>query len=152
LTVNLTIAAAIEWLPSFMHEFSQIAAQDHLTLEQISTKTVDAGFQVHRQLGPGLLESVYERCMAIELQERGLSVECQLEVPVFYKGQAVGIGYRTDIRVNSRLIIEIKSVQEILPVHQAQLITYLKLSRCRVGFLMNFNAALFKHGVRRIAL
>lgn len=135
-----------------MREHTEVAAHDRLTLEQIASATVDAGFQVHRQLGPGLLENVYERCLAIELQGRGLSVECQVEVPVFYNGQAVGIGYRTDIRVNSRLIIEIKSVQEILPVHQAQLITYLKLSGCRVGFLMNFNTGLFKHGVRRIAL
>ena len=135
-----------------MRENNEVAAHDRLMLEQIASKTVDAGYQVHRLLGPGLLESVYERCMAIELQEGGLTVERQAEVPVFFKGQAVGVGYRIDIRVNSQLIIEIKSVQEILPVHQAQLITYLKLSGCRVGFLMNFNAALFKHGIRRIAL
>lgn len=106
---------------------------------------------VHRELGPGLLESSYEHCLVFELAERGLQVEQQVALPLHYKGVQLEAGYRLDIWVARKLIIEVKAVGDLHPVHWAQLITYLKLTGNRLGLLVNFNEILVSQGIRRVA-
>ena len=113
---------------------------------------VDAGLKVHRELGPGLLESTYEACLTHELTKRGLSIRRQVELPVIYDGVELSVGYRLDMLVEDKIIVEVKSVDALSRVHDAQILTYLKLSKRRLGFLMNFNVALFKQGVKRFVL
>jgi GxxExxY protein len=113
---------------------------------------VDAGLKVHTTLGPGLLESVYEHCLAYELEARGLSLKRQPVLPIRYGDVSLDAGYRLDLLVEDCLIIEIKSVEALTRLHEAQMLTYLRLSHCRIGLLMNFNATLFKQGVRQLAL
>jgi GxxExxY protein len=116
------------------------------------TKTIiGAAIEVHRTLGPGLLESTYEACLFYELEQMGLFVERQVELPVKYKNVRVEIGYRIDLLVENQVIIEVKSVKELLPVHMAQIITYLKISNKSKGLLMNFNEAKLIDGVKRIS-
>ena len=118
----------------------------------IAAAIVDAGFQVHVTLGPGLLESTYEECLAFELTERGLKFRRQVAMPVVYKSVKLDAGYRLDLLVESKVIVEVKAIDRVQSIHQAQLITYLKLSRCRLGLLANFNVTLFKDGIRRIVV
>jgi GxxExxY protein len=113
---------------------------------------VDAGLKVHRALGPGLLESAYERCLAYELDMRGIAAQRQVGLPIVYEGATLDEGYRLDMVVENAVIIEVKAVDELTRLHEAQILTYLKLSGYRLGFLMNFNVPLFKHGLRRMAL
>jgi len=113
---------------------------------------VDAAYRVHSALGPGLLESVYEVCLAHEIRQRGLSVDRQVSLPVKYDGIEVDAGLRLDLLVESSIVVEVKAVEELLPVHSAQVLTYLKLTGCRLGFLVNFNVPLIKNGIKRIAL
>ncbi|MFP3944713.1 MAG: GxxExxY protein [Alphaproteobacteria bacterium] len=117
--------------------------------EETARSVVDAAFAVHRTLGPGLLESVYETCLAHELQRRGHAVVRQVALPVEYDEVKLEAGYRIDLVVDGNVIIEVKSVDELAQVHEAQLLTYLKLSGQRLGFLINFNVALLKQGLRR---
>jgi len=117
--------------------------------EQIATAIVDAAIKVHRTLGPGLLESVYERCLDHELRIRGLSVEHQRSFPITYEGLLLESALRLDLLVEDRVILELKSVESILPVHEAQLLTYMKLCGKRLGFLLNFNVPLMRDGIRR---
>lgn len=119
-------------------------------VEEIAGAVVDAGFQVHRELGPGLLERVYELCLDHELSDRGLRVDRQMPVPVLYKGAAIDADLRLDMLVENTVVVEIKAVAELLPGHQAQLLSYLKLSGHRLGFLINFNVHRFKTGIKRI--
>jgi GxxExxY protein len=119
---------------------------------QIGTIIVDAAFTVHRAIGPGLLESAYEHCLLLELVERGLEIESQLPLPLIYKERRLGCGYRVDIKVNNAVIVEIKSVEALNDIHIAQMITYLKLSNCRLGYLINFNTLKLQEGIRRIIL
>jgi GxxExxY protein len=121
-------------------------------LERIAAQVVDAGLCVHQALGPGLLESAYEHCLAHELAERGISFQRQLSQPIKYKGVLVDAGYRLDLLVDSCVVVEVKAVEELQRIHHAQLLTYLRLSDCRIGFLMNFNVQLFKSGLRRVVL
>jgi GxxExxY protein len=121
-------------------------------LEDLARCVVDAGLAVHRELGPGLLESAYEHCLAHELETRSVSTRRQVPLPLTYKGVTLDAGYRIDLLVEEMLIVEIKAVEALTRLHEAQIITYLKLSKRRLGFLMNFNAPLFKEGVRRFAL
>jgi GxxExxY protein len=115
------------------------------------TKTIiGAAIEVHRTLGPGLLESTYEACLFYELEQMGLFVERQVELPVKYKNVRMEIGYKIDLLVENQVIIEVKSVKELLPVHMAQIITYLKISNKSKGLLMNFNVAKLIDGVKRI--
>ena len=111
---------------------------------------IGAAIEVHRALGPGLLESAYEECLAVELADRGLRVERQTVLPVIYKGRTLDAGYRIDLLVNSEVIVELKSVQKLEPIHDAQLLTYLKLAGIRHGLLLNFNVAVLKDGIRRM--
>ena len=120
--------------------------------ENAAQAAVDAGLKVHRTLGPGLLESAYEHCLAYELAERGIKVERQVFLPVFYGRLKLDASYRLDIVIDQVLIIEIKAVDILLPLHHAQLLTYLRLSQLQLRLLMNFNVALFKQGLKRIAL
>ena len=118
-------------------------------LEDIGRQIVDAAFQVHTELGPGLLESTYEEAMCFELASRGLKVVRQKRVPLLYKGQQLRDDMRLDIIINDEVIIEIKAVDFLLEVHEAQILTYLKLSRLRLGYLINFNVRMIKDGITR---
>ena len=121
-------------------------------IEKIATNVVDAIFKVHSSLGPGLLESVYEVCLAHELHLRGIAFERQVSIPVNYEGLKLDAGLRLDLLIEKSIIIEIKAVESLLPVHKAQLLTYLKLSGHRLGFLTNFNVAVIKDGLKRVIL
>lgn len=118
-------------------------------LNGITEKIIGASIQAHRALGPGLLESAYEACLAFELGKRGMRVEQQKALPVVYEGVKLECGYRIDLVVEGAVIVEIKSVDGLAPIHEAQVITYLKLSGCKVGLLMNFNVPVLKDGLRR---
>lgn len=120
--------------------------------EDLAKDIVDAAFNVHAALGPGLLEGAYEHCLSFELVERGHKVQRQVVLPVVYRGRKLDAGYRLDLLVSNRLAIEIKATSELLPIHQAQLLTYLRLSGCRIGFLMNFNSILFRNGIKRLVV
>jgi len=121
-----------------------------ITENQIGHMVVDAAIQVHKTLGPGLLESAYEVCLAHELRTRGVTILTQPELPVVYGDVRLDAGYRLDILVEKKVIIELKAVEKILPIHEAQLLSYLKLSRCKLGFLLNFNVVKMKDGIRRM--
>lgn len=118
--------------------------------EHLARQAVDAGIRVHSALGPGLLESAYEHCLAHELGKRGVDVQRQVPMPVTYDGEVIDAGYRVDLLIGNALIIEIKAVAALLPIHEAQLLTYLRLSGIRLGLLMNFNVKLLKHGIKRL--
>ncbi len=121
-----------------------------LELEELSRTLVDSAFKVHQTLGPGLLESVYEDCLCVELEQRGIGYEVQAPVPLVYEGVRIEAGLRLDLVVEKSIILEIKAVEKLLPIHKSQLLTYLKLSDLRLGLLINFNVAMFKEGVRRV--
>ncbi len=120
--------------------------------EQLTENIIGAAIEVHRELGPGLLESAYEECLCHELHLRELAFQRQVELPVAYKGIKLDCGHRLDIVVGESVVIELKSVEHILPIHQAQLLTYLRLSGKRVGLIINFNAAVLKNGIVRKVL
>jgi GxxExxY protein len=111
-----------------------------------------AAFKVHTALGPGLLESAYEACLAHELEKNGLETKRQLALPVFYDGIKIDAGYRIDLLVNSRVVVEIKSVEKFAPIHMAQVISYMKLGGFRLGYLLNFNVQRLKDGIKRVAV
>ena len=121
-------------------------------VEEVATITVDAAFKVHKELGPGLLESAYEICLAHELRKRGLSVKTQISMPIIYDNLKLEDVYRIDILVEDCLVVELKSIDAILPVHRSQLLTYLKFSGHRLGLLLNFNAGTIKEGTKRVVL
>lgn len=121
-----------------------------MTENDLSKIIVNSCFHIHKELGPGLFESVYEECLYFELIQQGLFVERQKELPVIYKSIKMEIGFRTDLIVNEKVIIEIKSQEAIAPVHQKQLLTYLRLTGLKLGILVNFNEALIKDGIQRI--
>ena len=120
-------------------------------LNELSRLVIGAALEVHRELGAGLLEAVYEQCLAHELALLGISVERQLGLPIRYKGIELDAGYRLDLLVANALIVEVKAVESLLPVHSAQLLTYLKLAICRLGLLLNFNVPVMRDGIRRVA-
>ena len=121
-----------------------------LSENEISKIIVDCALKVHRTLGPGLLESTYETCLFYELDERNLVVEKQKVLPVIYNNLKLEAGYRIDLLVENKVIIELKSVKKLDDVHTAQMITYLRLSNCKLGLLINFNVSLIKYGIKRI--
>lgn len=121
-------------------------------LDQIATAVVDSAYKVHRALGPGLLESVYEVCLTHELAKRGFNVQTQVRLPVEYDGIKLDAGLRLDLLVHGGLIVEVKAVEQLLDVHKAQLLTYLKLTGVRLGLLINFNVATIKSGIKRLVL
>ena len=121
-----------------------------MNIEEVATVIVDSAIKVHRALGPGLLESVYQLCFAHELRKRGLKVETEVILPVEYDGLQLDAGYRIDMLIEDVIIVENKAVEKLTAVHEAQLLTYLKLRKCKLGFLLNWNEALLKHGIRRM--
>ncbi len=116
----------------------------------ISEAVIGAAIEVHRELGPGLLESAYESCLAYELHLRGLAVERQKVLPIQYKSVLVEQGYRVDLLVEKAVLIELKSVEQLTRIHESQLISYLRLSGCPIGLLINFNVPILKRGIRRL--
>jgi len=118
--------------------------------ERLAGIVVDAAFNIHKELGPGLLESAYEACLSRELESRGVKHQRQLPIPLEYKGVPVEIGYRADLVVEGKLLVELKAVDELLPVHVAQLVTYLRLKKFPLGLLINFNEVLIKNGIHRV--
>ena len=120
-------------------------------IEAVAKDIVDAAFKVHKEFGPGLLESAYQQCHAYELRKRGRKVLTEVVLPIVYDGQQIDAGYRIDVIVDDLIIVENKTVENILPIHTAQLITYLKLKDCRLGFLINWNVKLIKNGIVRVA-
>ncbi|WP_396173120.1 GxxExxY protein [Flavobacterium sp.] len=121
-----------------------------MTEEEISKIVFESALKVHKALGPGLLESAYEECLFYELKKTGLKVEKQKPLPLIYEEVNLEIGYRIDIIIENKFIVEVKSVELLNDVHLAQLLTYLKLSSCKLGLLINFNVKLLKNGVRRV--
>jgi len=119
-------------------------------IDRLAAIVVDSAFSVHNELGPGLLENVYEACLSHELKLRGVHQLLQVPVPVDYKGIRLEIGYRADVLVEEKLLIEIKAVDQLLPVHTAQVITYLRIKRLPLGLLINFNEVLIKAGIHRV--
>ena len=118
----------------------------------VTERIIAAAIEVHRELGPGLLESAYESCLAHELTEAGLAFRRQVDLPVIYKGRPVDIGFRLDFLIDDSVIVELKAIDQVLAVHQAQLLTYLKLARKRVGLLINFNVPVLVRGITRRVL
>lgn len=120
--------------------------------EDVFKEILDSSFRVHTALGPGLLESAYEECLVYELKQTGLDVERQKALPLVYKEVKLDAGYRVDLLVENRIIVEIKSVDALADIHMAQILTYLKLSDCRLGLLVNFNVKHLKNGIKRVIL
>jgi GxxExxY protein len=119
-------------------------------LNKLTEAIIGAAIAVHRELGPGLLESAYEACLAFELTDQGFYVEKQKELPVIYRGFQVDCGYRLDLLVEGKVIVELKAVEKLHPIHEAQLLSYLKLSGCKVGLLLNFNVRMLRDGLKRM--
>ena len=119
-------------------------------LNKITESIIGAAIEVHRALGPGLLESAYETCLTFELVQSGLKVEQQKPLPVVYREVKLDCGYRLDLLVEEAVIVEVKAVDRLAPIHQAQLLSYLRLSGCKVGLLINFNVKVLKDGIRRV--
>lgn len=121
-------------------------------IEAIATDVVDCAIKVHKALGPGLLESAYQYCHAYELKKRGWDAETEVKLPLLYEDQSIDVGYKIDTLINKLVVVENKAVESLLPVHEAQLLTYMKLSKCTLGFLLNWNVPLMKHGIKRFVL
>lgn len=123
-----------------------------MQFDELSRRVISCALEVHRELGPGLLESAYERCLAHELTLKGIAFELQKAMPVEYKGVQIDCGYRLDLLVDGRIALQVKAVAAIEPIHEAQVLTYMKLAKVRTGLLINFNVALLRHGVQRFVL
>lgn len=121
-------------------------------MNELTQQVIGAAIEVHRELGPGLLESAYEECMVYEMAARGLEFERQKALPVAYKGVRIDAGYRLDFVVGGLVIVELKAVDDIQPIHKAQLLTYLRLAKLPVGLLINFNSRLLKDGIHRFVI
>jgi len=134
------------------HGGTETRSSEGLLSASLTEAIIGAAIEVHSHLGPGLLESVYEECMCEELRLRGLPFSCQIELPIVYKGRETGGKYRIDLIVADEVLVELKSVERILGVHEAQLLTYLKLTGKRVGLLINFNVSVLHRGIMRRVL
>jgi GxxExxY protein len=121
-----------------------------MNIEDIGKTIVDSAIKVHQSLGPGLLESTYQKCLAHELSKRGLKVVCEVTLPIVFDGVTIEAGYKIDMLVEDKVIIENKTVDHLLPVHRAQLLTYLKHKNCWLGYLMNWNTIRMKNGINRM--
>jgi GxxExxY protein len=123
-----------------------------LRFDELSKRVIGCAIEVHRNLGPGLLESTYEQCLAHELKCVGIPFMLQHPLPVNYSGVKLDCGYRVDLLIDNKIIVELKSVEKLLPIHQAQLLTYMKLAEIKIGLLMNFNVRFMKNGIKRMVL
>jgi GxxExxY protein len=121
-----------------------------MDLNHLTSKIIGAGIEVHKTVGPGLLESAYEECLCHELQQRKLKFKRQTPLPIIYKGKKLDCGYRLDVLVEDKVIVELKAVEKIEPIHTAQLLTYLRLSNLEVGLIMNFNSSRMRDGIVRV--
>ena len=119
-------------------------------IEEIGRNIVHSAIKVHKALGPGLLESVYQKCLAYELGKTGLTVACEVPLPVKYETVIIDVGFRIDMMIQRTVIVENKTVEKLLPIHEAQLLTYLKLTNLKLGFLLNWNVPLMKDGIKRM--
>jgi len=119
---------------------------------ELSNKIIGAALEVHKALGPGLIESAYQACLCQELKLQGLAIEKEKDLPVEYKGIKLDCGYRMDIVVEGKVVVEVKSLEKVLGIHEAQLLTYLKLTGMKLGLLINFNTEMLRHGIKRIVL
>ncbi len=126
------------------------SAEKEENKDSLTGAIIGAAIEVHRALGPGLLESSYEACLAFELTQLGLEIERQKPLPLVYKNVKLDCGYRLDLVVENKVVVEIKAAQELISIHEAQLLSYLKLSGCKVGLLINFNVSMLKHGIHRM--
>jgi GxxExxY protein len=147
-------ASKFSWQPAFatVYEDEMHQTKRHIENDTLTEQIIGAAIQVHRELGPGLLESTYETCLCYELSQKGLKIERQKVIPISYKGIKLKSGYRLDVVVEDQVIVEIKAVSELLAVHEAQLLSYLKQVGGGRGLLINFNVKLLKHGLRRLIL
>ena len=123
-----------------------------MEFDELSRNVIGCAIEVHRNLGPGLLESTYRQCLAWELSHAGIPFQMELPVPVRYKENLLDCGYRIDLLIRGDLIVEIKCVETVLPIHQAQILTYMRLARVPIGLLMNFNVTKLQNGIRRFVL
>ena len=123
-----------------------------MELNDLTREIIGAAIEVHKHIGPGMLESAYEECLAYELASRGLSVTRQIPVPVVYKEVKLECGYRVDILVNDTVVLELKSVDVLAPIHEAQILTYMRFAKRRIGLLINFNVTVLKNGIRRYVM
>ncbi len=139
-------------LSAFAVDPSREATTKHMTENEISAIILDKSIKVHKALGPGLYESVYEECLVYELNQQGISFVRQKEIPVIYEGVRMDIAFKCDLMIEQKVIVELKSISSFDDLHVAQVLTYLKLSDCKLGLLINFNVELLKNGFRRIAL
>ncbi len=121
-----------------------------MEINRLSKEVIGAAIEVHKALGPGMLESVYQSCLAYELRDRGLNVETEVSIPVIYKELSINDAYRIDMMVEGRVVLELKAVEMVLPVHGAQLLSYLRLARKQLGLLINFNVPVLSKGVKRV--
>lgn len=121
-----------------------------MELNRVGDIILDGAFKVHSQLGPGLLESAYQACLLHELQSRELVVKREVPVPIAYDGLKLDVGFRVDLLVNDKVVVELKAVDKLLPIHMAQVLTYLKLTGCRLGYLLNFNVVHLRDGIKRV--
>ena len=120
--------------------------------DPLTDAVIGLAIEVHRGLGPGLLESAYEECLCYELEQKGIAFRRQVSLPVIYKSVTLDCGYRLDVVIDDRLVLELKTVERLLPVHEAQLLTYLKLSGIKTGLLLNFNVPVLRNGLKRLVL
>ncbi len=120
--------------------------------EELTEKIIGAAIEVHKYWGPGLVESIYEKSLAIELERQGIPFKHQMELELSYKGVSLGEDFRLDLIVGDKVVVELKVVKELAPIHEAQLLTYMKLTHCNVGLLLNFNVPVLKQGIKRLVL
>ena len=123
-----------------------------MDFDPLSNKVIGCAIELHRELGPGLLESAYEQCLAAELSRIGIPFQVQVDLPLNYKGMQLDCGYRIDLLLDRQLIVELKSVEQLLKIHEAQILTYMRLAKVNVGLLMNFNVPVLKKGIKRFLL
>ncbi len=123
-----------------------------IKFDDLSNKVIGLALDVHRELGPGLLESTYQQCLAFELSKAEINFELEKELPVKYKNVYLDCGYRIDLLIDNKLIIELKCTDKLLPIHEAQILTYMKLSEIKIGLLINFNVMMLKNGIKRFVL
>jgi len=133
-----------------MREMRYMTRNEILDINKTTEAVIGAAIEVHRHLGPGLLESAYEECLCEELLVRKIPFKRQVILPVTYKGKKLDIGYRIDLLVNDEVIVELKTVESILPIHEAQTLTYMRLGGWQVGLILNFNVAILKNGIKRL--
>ena len=119
-------------------------------MEELGRELIDSAISVHKSLGPGLLESAYEACLAYEFASRGIEVDRQVALPIRYKGIEIETGYRLDLVLGGKVVVELKAIERLQPIHEAQLLSYLRLSGCRLGYLLNFNVRQMKEGIKRM--